>query len=259
MVADFETGAEAAARARPARTRCPTSSASPTRRRRASRWRCRAHPGARAGPSTATCACAAARGGCMVIAGWEGERESVARRRAVSPRILRSAGAVALGRDARARPGSTAATTGPYLRDELMDLGYLVETLETAHTWTRLQRALRAPSATRCGSRSRPAEPRAIVMCHLSHAYRDGASLYFTFISPAAPGRGDRAVARGEDGGVRGDRRDRRDHHPPPRGRPRPRSVHARGGGRRSASTALRAFKERLDPTGVMNPGKLLP
>ena len=25
-------------------------------------------------------------------------------------------------------------------------------------------------------------------MCHLSHAYRDGASLYFTFIAPRRPG-----------------------------------------------------------------------
>ena len=41
------------------------------------------------------------RGGCMVIAGWEGEREDVERRRSVSARILRSAGAVGLG----SRPG----------------------------------------------------------------------------------------------------------------------------------------------------------
>ena len=27
-----------------------------------------------------------------------------------------------------------------------------------------------------------------IVMCHLSHAYRDGASLYYTFIAPSKPG-----------------------------------------------------------------------
>ena len=25
-------------------------------------------------------------------------------------------------------------------------------------------------------------------MCHVSHAYRDGVSLYFTFLTPARPG-----------------------------------------------------------------------
>ena len=168
-------------------------------------------------------------GGCMVIAGWEGEGESVGRRRSASSRILRSAGAVSLG----ARPGDAwehGRYDGPYLRDELMELGYLVETLETAHTWTRLQDLYAAVGDALRASLSAGGAP-AIVMCHISHTYRDGASLYFTFIAPAAPGRGDRAMGHGQEGGVRSDRRDRGDDHPPPRGGQRPRSLHARGGG----------------------------
>ncbi len=97
-------------------------------------------------------------------------------------------------------------------------------------------------------------------MCHLSHAYRDGASLYFTFLARARPrpGRPDRAVARGQDRRLRGDRRDRgtithhhavgRDHAP---------YMTAEIG--ELGIDALRAVKERLDPAGIMNPGKLLP
>lgn len=68
----------------------------------------------------------------------------------------------------------------PYLRDGLLDAGFATETLETAAPWSRLEslygavsKALRA--ATPEGERETP------VLCHLSHPYRDGASLYFTF------------------------------------------------------------------------------
>ncbi|HSD25040.1 MAG TPA: FAD-binding oxidoreductase, partial [Solirubrobacterales bacterium] len=58
------------------------------------------------------------RGGCLMICGWEGEREAVSRKRSLAQTRLRLGGAVALGRSAgdswnRNRYG------GPYLRDEL--------------------------------------------------------------------------------------------------------------------------------------------
>ena len=169
------------------------------------------------------------RGGCLMICGWEGERESVA-----PPPLARARRGC--GSAARCRSGAAAGRSwernrydGPYLRDELMDLGVLVETLETAHTWSRLDELYR-------GRRRRAARgalgERSIVMCHVSHAYADGASLYFTFLARARPRRGARAVARGQDGGLRGDRRRRGDDHPPPRRRARPRALHARRGGR---------------------------
>ena len=63
-------------------------------------------------------------------------------------------------------------------------MGVFVETLETAHTWSRLDELYLAVS----GALRDALGPQSIVMCHLSHAYADGASLYFTFLARATPG-----------------------------------------------------------------------
>src|SRR5206468_6847123 len=76
---------------------------------------------------------------------------------------------------------------GPYLRDTLMDMGAIVETLETAHTWSRLGELRAAVTAAIGESLAAQGTP-GLVFCHLSHAYADGASLYFTFISRSREG-----------------------------------------------------------------------
>jgi alkyldihydroxyacetonephosphate synthase len=188
-----------------------------------------------------------------MICGWEGERESVSRRRGLAETRLRLGGAVPLGRSAgnswyRNRFG------GPYLRDELMNLGVLVETLETAHTWTRLDELYRAVSdALRdaLGERS-------IVMCHVSHAYADGASLYFTFLTRARPGEELdqwRAAKSAACEAIVSTEATITHHHAV--GRDHAPYMRAEVG--ELGLDALRAVKERLDPAGIMNPGKLLP
>ncbi len=194
--------------------------------------------------------------GCMVIAGWEGEGDAVARRRAVSQTIMRSRGLAPLG----GGPGKSwerGRYEGPYLRDELMDRGYLVETLETAHTWSRLGELYRAVGGAISGALERQGTP-GIVMCHLSHAYRDGASLYFTFIARRRPGdeieqwREAKVAACeaivGAGGTITHHHAVGRDHAP---------FMEAEVGA--LGIEALRALKDRLDPAGIMNPGKLLP
>ncbi|MFL5871512.1 MAG: FAD-binding oxidoreductase [Solirubrobacterales bacterium] len=196
------------------------------------------------------------RGGCLMICGWEGDGESVDRRRSISARLLRKGGAAALG-EAPGRAWERGRFEGPYLRDELMDLGYLVETLETAHTWSRLGELYSAVGAALDRAMNSQGSP-GIVLCHLSHAYRDGASLYYTFICPRRPGdeiehwRALKAaaceaiVATGAT--ITHHHAVGRDHAPYMTAEVGPLGV-----------DTLRALKERLDPAGIMNPGKLLP
>ena len=194
--------------------------------------------------------------GCLVICGWEGERESVEHRRALGARMLRRGGAVSLGQ-APGRAWDRGRFQGPYLRDELIDSGYLIETLETSHTWARLDDLYRGVGGALERALRDQGTP-GIVMCHLSHAYRDGASLYFTFAARARPGEEveqwravkaaacDAIVAAG--GTITHHHAVGRDHAP---------YMGAEVG--ETGLEALRALKQRLDPGGIMNPGKLLP
>ena len=196
------------------------------------------------------------RGGCMLIVGWEGGAEDVERRRSLSARLLRAGGAVSLG-TAPGRAWEHGRFQGPYLRDELLDLGYFVETLETSHTWTRYRELYDAVGDALRGALEDQGTP-GIVMCHLSHAYRDGASLYYTFIAPRRTGAEIeqwRAVKRAacetivaHGGTITHHHAVGRDHAP---------YMAAEVG--ELGVEALRALKRRLDPAGIMNPGKLLP
>jgi alkyldihydroxyacetonephosphate synthase len=190
--------------------------------------------------------------GCLAIVGWEGDAADVRRRRRRTLAVLREAGAVWLGPPV----GSTWAHgryAGPYLRDDLLDHGVLVETLETAHTWTGLERLYRAVGDALHGALASP-----LVMCHISHLYASGASLYFTFLAAAEPGaeldqwRAAKQAASeaivGAGGTITHHHAVGRDHRP---------WLAAEASA--LGIDALRAAKERLDPAGVMNPGKLLP
>ena len=192
------------------------------------------------------------RPGCLAILGWDGPAASVtARRKAVLP-VLRSRGAMSVGTTigGRWKHGRYA---GPYLRDDLLDAGALVETLETSALWSQLPTTW---SAVRAAVTAKL--PGAVVMCHVSHLYPQGASLYFTVLS-----------ARSETDPV-GQWQAAKDaachalvatgatitHH------------HAVGADHRPFMTdevgalgveVLRAVKSVLDPTGILNPGKLIP
>jgi alkyldihydroxyacetonephosphate synthase len=196
------------------------------------------------------------RRGCLVVVGIEGGEEPVARRRALAVRELRRGGAAYLGQ-AAGRSWEHGRFQGPYLRDTLMDMGAMVETLETSHTWSRLGELHDAVAAAIRGSLAAQSTP-GLAFCHLSHAYADGASLYFTFIARAK--RGEEldqwaAVKRAaweaivEHGGtISHHHAVGRDHAP---------YMEAEVG--RTGLDVLRAVKEQLDPAGIMNPGKLIP
>jgi len=142
----------------------------------------------------------------------------------------------------------------PYLRDELLTHGVMVETLETATQWSNL--AGYARRRARAFASARRAATPVLVMCHVSHLYETGASLYFTFIARQREGEEIASGARRRRRRA-GDLRQRRHDHPPPRRRSRSRAVDG-ARGRFGGIAALRALKSELDPAGVMNPGKLL-
>jgi alkyldihydroxyacetonephosphate synthase len=118
------------------------------------------------------------RDACLLLAGAARDRRG---ERALddAAAILRLHGGVGLG-DRPGRRWLADRFRHPYLRDALLDRGIATDTLETAAPWSRLgdlavavRRALEDVLALQ--------QERAVVLCHLSHAYPDGASLYFTF------------------------------------------------------------------------------
>ena len=194
--------------------------------------------------------------GCLAVIGFEGEAEEVARRRLRTAALIRAGGGIPLGRS----PGQAWARgryAGPYLRDELLDRGLLVETLETASHWGGLQSLYEQVARALVTSLEQRGTP-ARVLCHVSHLYRSGASLYFTVLASqergaeleqweAAKQAASQAIADA-GGTITHHHAVGRDHRPWLRG-----EVGELG------LELIRSAKQRLDPAGVMNPGKLLP
>jgi alkyldihydroxyacetonephosphate synthase len=195
-------------------------------------------------------------GGCVAIFGFEGSAEDVAYRRKRALQLTRGHGGLPVGRS----PGQAwlkGRFSAPYLRDELLTHGVMVETLETATQWSSLQslhRDVAAALKRALGGLGTPP----LVMCHISHVYETGASLYFTVIARQREGdeiaqwralkqaAGDAIMAGG--GTITHHHAVGRDHTP----------WMAREVGDGGVA-ALRALKAELDPHGIMNPGKLLP
>ncbi len=193
-------------------------------------------------------------GGCLAIIGHEGTEEEVARRRAATEPIIRSAGGEL---DAPAGEAwERERFQGPYLRDALLDAGALVETLETATFWSSLGEVYAAVSTALRDSLSAQGTP-PVILCHVSHIYPAGASLYYTVGCAAAAdplgqwrmakeAASEAILARGatisHHHGVG------RDHLGPYRREVGPLAI-----------AALRAVKAKLDPAGILNPGVLIP
>jgi alkyldihydroxyacetonephosphate synthase len=74
----------------------------------------------------------------------------------------------------------------PYLRNTLWDLGYAVDTLESAFIWKNLPLAIESIlQALRKGLEA--AGEKVLAFAHISHVYKSGASLYFTYIFRITP------------------------------------------------------------------------
>ncbi|WP_432092812.1 FAD-binding oxidoreductase [Streptomyces sp. bgisy100] len=193
--------------------------------------------------------------GCLAVVSYEGTAEQVAERRAVVGGLLRERGATALDSET-ATAWRRSRFSGPYMRDALLDIGILTETLETAASWSRLAKL--REQVTRALTESLGHDgPDPVVFCHLSHAYPSGASLYFSVAAAAgeAPEARWRA-AKQAAGDVIAANGATISHH------------HAVGSDHRPwmedeigqlGVEVLAAVKSAVDPVGVLNPGKLIP
>lgn len=197
----------------------------------------------------------AAVGGCLAVTTFEGTAAHVAARSAEAIDLLRAAGGTALG-ETPAREWEHGRFSAPYLRDSLLDAGILCETLETATTWSNLANLKAKVTAALTDSLTAQGTP-ALVMCHISHTYPTGASLYFTIVAKQADDAlAQWAVAKRAAGDAIVDAAGTITHH------------HAVGADHRPWMGAeigdlgvrvLRAVKREVDPAGILNPGKLIP
>ena len=187
-----------------------------------------------------------------MIVGYEGDPETVAAKQSAVTALLSGLGGTPAGEG----PGEAwvhGRFAAPYLRDALLDVGVLVETLETATFWSNreaLYAGVKSALESSLGQGT-------LVLCHISHVYETGCSLYFTVAAKegadplaqwqdAKAAASDAIVAAGAT----------ITHH------------HAVGTDHKPwlepeigelGVSVLRAVKADLDPTGVLNPGVLIP
>lgn len=193
--------------------------------------------------------------GCLAVATFEGATASEAEAaRDDLDRVFTAHGATSRGEDP-ARSWERGRFASPALRDALMDTGVLAETLETATTWATLP-ALKRAVTTALTESLAAAGTKPIVLCHISHVYPAGASLYFTVVAaltddPQTQWRRAKDAAShaitDAHGTITHHHAVGRDHRP---------YLEAEIG--TLGVEVLRAVKAVLDPTGIMNPGALV-
>lgn len=194
-------------------------------------------------------------GGCLAITLFEGTAEHTESRHAETRALLAGHGGTSLG-EGPARAWERGRFSAPYLRDSLLAAGALCETLETATSWSNLGTLKAAVTDALTTALADSGTP-ALVLCHISHVYPTGASLYFTVVAGqrgnpidqwlAAKAAASEAIMRNGSTIT---------HH------------HAVGADHRRwmvdevgelGVQVLRAVKATLDPAGILNPGKLIP
>ena len=199
-------------------------------------------------------------GTTLMLLGFDGEGDWVTKQWSTALEICGAHQALVLGR-AVGRSWMRDRYAHPYLRDTLLDHSVMVDTLETATTWTNLIHLYQAMrSAMKATIASTGGGP-GYVMTHISHAYEHGASLYSTFLGRQS-GDPDPLMRRAQwqeikqatTGAILDAGGTLTHHHGIGRD-------HAPWLGQEVGPLglkALRSLKRTFDPTGLLNPGILL-
>ncbi len=194
---------------------------------------------------------------CMLIMGIAGRKATVKHTREEVLSIARKLKGISAGRMLGEQWHKKRFQT-PYLRNTLWNMGYAVDTVETATTWDRVPALTRAIEASlRSGLVEVGEEVHAF--SHLSHLYPHGSAIYTTYLYRIAPdpqetlrrwqilkGAACRAIVA-EQGTISHQHGIGTDHQPyliAEKGEP--------------GLTAMRHLYAQFDPTGMMNPGKLV-
>ena len=196
------------------------------------------------------------RGGVLLIVGWEGQRVAIDRRRLHTMTLLRRGGGTPLG-EQPGRAWAASRFAGPYVRDELLGRGVLVDQFETAATWSGLE-ALRTMVASAIAEALNACGTPPLIGSQISHVYDTGGSLTFTVLARAPLGQEEAQWRAAKDAAnaaivragatISHHHGIGRDHAPWVASELGPVGV-----------SSLRALKAHLDPIGIMNPGKLIP
>lgn len=187
---------------------------------------------------------------CLMFVSVDGEKPHVSQVLASIKKIVKNNGAFYIG-SSPTKKWLEQRYSSAYLRDPLMDLGIMTDTLETAVMWDNL---IPLWSAVRTYLKSRE---KTVAMVHISHVYENGANLYFTFLSPMDKGNelsDYELFHKGLVDTIQSNKGSLSHHH---------------GIGRSLAPwmekelgtncmDLMQAIKNHLDPNGIMNPGNTL-
>ena len=187
---------------------------------------------------------------CLMFVTVDGDKEYTHLIKKKIKKIARSEGGFSIGRKPT-KEWLEQRYSSAYLRDPLMDIGVMTDTVETAVSWDKL---INLWTAVRAYLEKRE---KVHVMAHISHVYETGANLYFTFLSPMKKGKELEDYLQYHKGLVD--------------------TIHNNGGslthhhgiGRalapwmedemgKTAMGLMQASKDYLDPGGIMNPGGTL-
>jgi alkyldihydroxyacetonephosphate synthase len=117
---------------------------------------------------------------CLLIFAVTGSARLVSRTRREVSAICRKFGGLFVGKIV-GHTWEKNRFLSPYLRNTLWERGVAIDTLETALPWSQVMDAARAiPNSIIDAMESR--NERVLAFAHLSHIYRDGASVYTTFL-----------------------------------------------------------------------------
>jgi alkyldihydroxyacetonephosphate synthase len=185
--------------------------------------------------------------GCLLVATFEGDDELTQEEATLAQLICEKVGGKDKGPDPAMRWWKNRYHVS-YFQSKVFYHGAIVDTIEFACTWRRVPQLYHAVREAVRGL--------AFIMAHFSHAYLDGCSIYFTFVTSATSidktEAAHRAVWDAAVGACHRVGGTLSHHHGI--GFTKARFMYDEHG----ASMGLfQAFKKEMDPNGILNPGKM--